>query len=205
VLGVDLDAEVLVLALRDAEKEGLMNVRFVVSDATSIPSGPYDLAYTRFLLSHMDDPTAVLSAMVDSLAPGGVVVVEDTDFSGNFCYPESLAYRRFGELLHETMRRRGGNPDIGPALPSLLRAAGIEEVAVSVSQPTGLNGDVKSLMLLTLERTWQSILEEGVASQSELEQVAVDLHEYSDDPTTLVSVPRVIQAWGRKRALCHDW
>ena len=117
VLGVDSDPEVLALARHDVEKEGLHNVRFHGGDATSIPGGPYDLAYARFLLSHVDDPTAVLCAMVASLAPGSLVIVEDTDFSGNFCYPDSPAYRRFGELARETVRRRGGNADIDPPFP----------------------------------------------------------------------------------------
>ena len=200
VLGVDLDPEVLALARHDVENEGLMNVSFHVGDANSIPGGPYDLAYSRFLLSHVGDPAAVLSAMVASLAPGGLVIAEDTHFSGNFCYPDSSAYRRFGELARETVRRRGGNADIGPAIPSLLRAAGIEEVAVSVAQPTGLGSDVKGLMLTTLERIWQSVLEEGVATTAELTQIHAELRDFCEDPTTVMSVPRVIQAWGRKRA-----
>jgi hypothetical protein len=60
-------------------------------------------------------------------------------------------------------------------------------------------------MLLTLKRMWQSFLEEGVASQAELEQIDADLHVFSDDPTTVVSVPRVIQAWGRKRTIRDQW
>jgi SAM-dependent methyltransferase len=205
VLGVDLDSEVLALARHDVERDGLMNVRFHVGDATIIPGQLYDVAYTRFVLSHVGDPAAVLFAMVASLAPGGLVIVEDTDFSGNFCYPDCSAYRRLGELARETVRRRGGNADIGPALPSLLRAAGIEEVAVSVAQPTGLGGDVKGLMLLTLERIWQSILEEGVASPADLEQIDAQLRDFCDDPTTVMSVPRVVQAWGRKRTILRRW
>jgi SAM-dependent methyltransferase len=205
VVGVDLDPEVLALARHGVGNEGLTNVRFHVGDATNVPGGPYDVAYARFLLSHVGDPTAVLSAMVASLASGGLVIVEDTDFCGGFCYPESRAYRRLGELVRETVRRRGGDADIGPALPSLLRAAGIEEVAVGVAQPTGLGGDVKDLMRLTLERIWESILEEGVASPAELEQIHADLRDFCADPTTVMSVPRVIQAWGRKRTMQNRW
>lgn len=201
VIGVDLDPEVLSLARHDADREGLSNVTFHASDATSVPGGPYDLAYARFLLSHVGDPTAVLSAMSGALAPGGLVIVEDTDFPGNFCYPDSPAYRRFGELYRETVRRRGGNADIGPALPSLLQAAGIAEVAVNVVQPTGLSGDVKRLTPLTLERIWQSVLEEGLASQADLEMLDADLRDLCDDPSTVMSAARVIQAWGRKRTV----
>jgi SAM-dependent methyltransferase len=201
-LGIDLDAEVIALARRDADVEGLENVRFGVGDAAGIPGGPRDVAYARFLLSHVGDPRAVLSAMVASLAPGGLVIVEDTDFPGSLCYPDSAAYCRFCELYRATVRRRGGNPDIGPALPALLRTAGIDEVSLNVSQPAGLTGDVKRLTPLTLERIRQSVIDEGLASAAELEHLDADLRDYAEDPTTVMSAARVIQVWGRKRT--HD-
>ena len=168
-LGVDLDADVIALARHDAHVAGLEDIAFHVGDATSIPEGPYDAAYARFLLSHVPDPEAVLSAMVNSLAPGGLVILEDTDFAGGLCYPPCSAYDRLCELVHETVRRRGGNADIGPALPGLLRRAGIAHVEVGVSQPAALTGEVKFLMQLTLERIRESIVDEGLATPATLE------------------------------------
>lgn len=115
VVGIDQDAEVIALARHDATVERLRNVAFRVSDATTPRRGSFDVAYARFLLSHVADPGAVVSAMVRSAAPGGVVILEDTDFGGGFCYPPCPAYDRFCELFRATVRRRGGNADIGPA------------------------------------------------------------------------------------------
>ncbi len=199
VLGIDLDADVIALARQDANTEGLENIAFHVGDATSIPDGPYDAAYARFLLSHVTDSGTVLSAMVDSVAPGGLVILEDTDFAGGLSYPPCPAYNRFCELVRQTVRRRGGNADIGPALPALLRRAGINQVTLGVSQPAALTGEVKFLIRLTLERIRQSILDEGLATPAELERLHAELRDYCEDPTTLMTTPRVIQVWGRKR------
>jgi hypothetical protein len=102
-----------------------------------------------------------------------------------------------------TVRRRGGNADIGPALPTLLRRAGIDQVTLCVSQPAALTGEVKYLIPLTLERTRQSVLDEELAAPAELAQLDAKLRDYCDDATTVVTLPRVIQVWGRKRTNGH--
>jgi hypothetical protein len=60
-------------------------------------------------------------------------------------------------------------------------------------------------VLLTLERIWQSVLEEVVASPGELERIDADLRDFCKDPTTVMSVLRIVQAWGRKRTIQHRW
>src|SRR5947209_1394739 len=137
VVGIDLDATVIQLARADVESDSIENLEFRVGDAASVDDGPYDVAYARFLLSHVDNPASLLSRLVAVLAPGGVLIVEDIDFTGRFCHPDLPAYWRYVELYRETVRRRGGNADIGPTLPALLQAAGLEDVQLNVCQPPG--------------------------------------------------------------------
>lgn len=118
VLGIDLDPEIVELARSAAAARGIGNIEFRVGSAEAIDGGPFDLTYARFLLSHVADPASVVSAMAGALAPGGLVVVEDIDFVGSFCYPPNAAYRRSVQMYLEVVRRRGGNAEIGPALPA---------------------------------------------------------------------------------------
>ena len=90
------------------------------------------MAYARFLLSHLNGPENCLAAMVQACTPGGTIVIEDTDFAGSFCYPICAAYERYKELYQELVQRRGGDPNIGPKLPAMLRRAGIEGVELNV-------------------------------------------------------------------------
>jgi 2-polyprenyl-3-methyl-5-hydroxy-6-metoxy-1,4-benzoquinol methylase len=199
VVGVDLDAVILELAAADVEAAGLTNVELRCSDATELEPARYDLAYARLLLSHVADPGAVLTAMKEAVtAGGGLVVVEDIDFTGSFCAPACSAYDRYVEMYRETVRRRGGNADIGPLLPSLLRQAGLRDVGVAVAQPCGLEGEPKLISPLTLERIAESVVAEGVATAGEVQQTIAELYEYYADPTSLMSVPRIVQAWGRR-------
>jgi SAM-dependent methyltransferase len=197
VLGIDLDPEVISLARADAQREGSTNVFFEEGEAAALEPGDFDLAYSRFLLSHVHSPTSVLQSITAAVRPGGVVVVEDTEFRASFCYPESAAYERFVQLYRETVSRFGGNADIGPALPALLRSAGIESIAVDVCQPSALTGPTKLISLVTLERISRAAIGEQLVGPDELEALLAALRDYCEDPTNLMSVPRIIRAWGQ--------
>lgn len=199
VVGVDIDAEIIDLARAEAAIRGLDNLEFRVGTADDLGDGPYDLGYARFLLSHVANPQRVVGALAAVIAPGGKVIVEDVDFTGAFCFPRSQAYTRSVQLYQDTVRRRGGNADIGPQLPALLRTAGLEDVQVRVVQPTSLDGGAKLMCLLTLERTAAAIVGEGVASTEEVAAVLAELQVLTADRTTLISVPRIVQSWGVQR------
>jgi hypothetical protein len=128
--------------------------------------------------------------------PGGVVIVEDIDMAGCLYYPPCRAHDLYVELYRETVRRRGGNADLGPRLPSLLQGAGLEAIGVTISQDCGLEGDAKLIPPLTLARIKDAVVGEGVATAQEVEEALAELYEYASDPTTVMGNPRIVQAWG---------
>src|SRR5215471_14097471 len=137
VVGTDMDADVLALAQEDATAAGANHVEFRQVDAATDPEeAAYDLVYARFLLTHLKDPEQCLTTMVKACKPEGLIVVEDIDFTGSFCHPPNPAYERYTSLYQQVVHRRGGDPNIGPKLPGMLRGAGLDEVRVNVVQPT---------------------------------------------------------------------
>jgi ubiquinone/menaquinone biosynthesis C-methylase UbiE len=205
-VGVDLDEQQTLIARDEAAVAGLTNVEFRVADATLPPDGDdrFDLVYARFLLTHLPDPAAAVQHMRAWLAPGGTLVVEDIDFSGHFSYPDSPAFRRFQELYSAAVRARGCDPDIGPRLPSLLAGAGLGEVDVHVVQPAGMDGELMVVAPLTLENVADAIVAAQLASHDELDQIIDELYEFARADGTLMSLPRIVQAWGRS-APRYDW
>jgi len=70
-------------------------------------------------------------------------------------------------------------------------------VRVGVVQPVALAGSAKDLCHLTLARTAASITDAGLAGKAELAALVTELERLAADPTTLVSVSRIVQSWGR--------
>jgi ubiquinone/menaquinone biosynthesis C-methylase UbiE len=198
VTGTDIDEIMIGLARSEAEAAGIANVRYRHGDVRSVESGePVDVIYARFLFSHLPDPEDQLHNLRRLIVPGGRIVVEDVDFSGNFCYPDCPAFWRHVELYTQTAALRGACPTLGARLPVYLREAGFEAVEVNVIQPAGLDERTKSIVVLTMERIAAAAEQGGFATREELVQLIDDLNVAMKDPGQLLSTPRVVQAWAR--------
>lgn len=203
VVGLDADAQKLRLARAEATAVGAA-VQYRQADVTTDDLGAgFDLAYVRFLLTHLLDPARACERIAAALRPGGVVVVEDVDVAGSFCHPRSDAYDRYVEVYAATAQARGGDPFIGRRLPELLRAAGYADLQLWAARPVGASphgaeGAVKRVSALTLENIADAAIGEGVAGRAELDALTAELHRLAADPGTVMSVPRIVQVAARR-------
>lgn len=198
-VGVDFDEAVVALAAEDARQEGASNVSFRLADAQSLPgAADSDIVYARFLLTHLRDWRGALRRMVDVARPGGVVAVEDIEFTGHFCHPECEAFRRYVVLYQEVVTRHGGDPNVGPKLPLAMLDAGLVGVDVRVVQPAFLSGDGKRLAAVTMARVAPRMVEAGLATAEEVAEIVAELEAACDDPRLMLSLPRIFQVWGRR-------
>jgi len=171
-------------------------VAFDVVDVNDrFPQVTFDMVFARFLLSHLTHPARVIDNMISSLRSGGLIVVEDVDFNGHFCYPPCEAFNRYTELYKADAKKRGVDANIGPRLPALLREGGAETVQVSAAMPCGLDGEVKLMAQITMERISDSVIEAGLATAAEINGIVSELTRYAADPVTVMSIPRIIQRW----------
>jgi len=201
VIATDTDPEILALAREDAEAAKITNIKFQQLDAcTCLWHKEFDLAYARFLLSHLHEPQNCLATMVEACVPGGTIVIEDTDFAGSFCYPTCAAYERYKKLYQELVQLRGGDPNIGPKLPLLLHGAGIPDIGINVIQPAHIHGEGKFMAPLTMARISDALTAEGLAAVGEAEQILTELNHAAADGETVISLPRIFQVWGKRAA-----
>ena len=196
VVGTDIDLKKLELARQEATEQQLNNAEFRFADITQTePEKEFDLVHARFVLTHLADPAQALVRMRAALRQGGAVVLQDIDFRGYFCHPESPALWRYVELYTETVRRKGADANIGPRLPALLTETGFQNVQMNVVQPAGIVGEVKLITPLTMENIADAVVAEGLASPVEIEQLVAELYEFANAPGTVGCMPRVVEAW----------
>ncbi|WP_426561045.1 methyltransferase domain-containing protein [Angustibacter sp. McL0619] len=199
VTGVDRDAVKLEVARERALAAGCTNVDFEVLDVYDLSSrGVYDIAYCRNLLQHLSRPADVVRSMWQAVRRGGVIVVEDADFEGSFCHPPDAGFDFWVERYQSVLRSYGGDPRSGRKLAAYFAAAGIPRPQVSVVQGANLTGEAKSMPLLTVQATAQSMLGAGIATEQEIEDACTRLAALADDESTLIGSPRLVQVWSRR-------
>lgn len=197
VLGVDLDAAKVAMATAEAHALGLRNVAYEAADVNEwSPSERFNLVYARFLLSHLPSRRELLERAKEWLAPGGVLLLEDIDFRGHRSHPHSLELDTTVAWYEQVVAKRGGNAWLGPELPGLLREAGLANVGIGAWQPVALQGGIKDLIVVTIEAISQAIVDDGLATEDELQRVVERLRSVADDSTTLMGGPTIFQAWG---------
>ena len=199
VVGIDLDSTKLALCREETAALGNIEFRADRIGEDDI-SGPFDVVYSRFLLTHLPDPTSAVRQFHEVLPPGGLIALEDIDFSGYFTHPFSAAHQRFADLYSQAVRSRGADPDIGPRLPLMLQQHGFIDISVSVVQPMGLSGDVKLISPMTAESISEAVVGAGLASAEDVATLAQELYAEAANPATLSGTPRVVQTWARKPA-----
>jgi SAM-dependent methyltransferase len=197
-VGIDFDPTIVALAREDQLTAGLTNVEFKVRDARELGDGQYDVAYARFLLSHLPQPEQIVERIIDVLQPGGTLLLEDIDLSGCFCHPHDPAYNRFLELYTDAVACGGGDANLGRRLPAILRSSQLRDVRWDVFQPVHADGPHKQIMRITMDKIRPAVLRHELAEEEEIDQILDQMGAFAEDPATLVAMPRMVQAWGKR-------
>lgn len=170
-----------------------------------LEAGSYDLVHSRFLLEHLPRYREALANMVEALAPGGWLVVEDVDFAGAlYADPEQRpgyppdSIPTAAELSSRLMTMaplRGIQPELGRRLPELLVEAGLEEVGGEGRMTFVWTGTEQAeLGALSLERMLGAAVEAGAVSAEDKDRYLSIVR----DPGIGTFTPLRFGAWGRK-------
>lgn len=118
--------------LQEAHRSERPGMRFVQHDVsrTPLPCPPADLAYARFLLTHLEDPREVLAGWRTAIAPGGLLVLEELEILRS---PDATLTEYY-RLIEALQADQGQIMYIGPELGEYVRSAGFEVVR-SVATP----------------------------------------------------------------------
>jgi ubiquinone/menaquinone biosynthesis C-methylase UbiE len=129
VLGIDLSPHLIDAARQLAAADGVSDrVHFQVGDTRSLnlPDGAFDVVVAHTLISHVDDPHAVLAEARRVVTPGGMVGIFDGDYASlTFGQPDPEQGKRDDEAIQQAIIT---NPRIMRQMPGLLRAAGLSLV-----------------------------------------------------------------------------
>lgn len=127
--GIDVSPYLIAAAQRFSEGEGVgERIVFQVGDSRSLdlPAEQFDAVIAHTLVSHVDDPLAVLKEAARLVKPGGLVSIFDGDYASlTFSHEEVAKGKAYDEALQQAVIT---SPRVMRQMPRLLREAGLEFV-----------------------------------------------------------------------------
>ena len=202
VVGVDQSADALAVARRRTEEAGASNVSFIEGDVRSWRStSPFDAIVERLLLFHMADPVEIVRHHFQNLRAGGLFVAIDFDIGACRSEPRVELAEEALEWIMQAFAGAGAWPRIGARIGTILRAAGLEDVATFGVQTYIPPRDPSAGVLLAgvVRSLAPAITERGIATA---EQIGVDTLEQRiaaelKRADAVFLPPTVVGAWGR--------
>ena len=200
VVGLERETRILDAARQYAAERGLP-VEFVQGDATSLdlPSDSFDFVHERTVLLNVQHPASVIAEMVRIARPGGVIALQEPDFSSSVCDPPHPAWDPLLAELLAAYRRNGKNFNSGRRIARDLRDAGLTGVQVRVTARLTQPGEYYQTFLLTLTSLMRDqIITGGRLTAADFDAQAESLRAHLAQPGTLTCQPTMWQAWGTK-------
>lgn len=200
VAGMDLDPAAEDHLLRAVAEQSLLTAEFLHADVQHLapPRDPYDVVWTRFLLSHLADPAPVIARLMEWVAPGGTLVVQDYDAGSMVAWPQPHCWAEFSRVI-TTVVGNTGDPYYGRKLPLEFDRAGLgspDDLQVGmVFGPVDQTGDF-------VETTYAVLLDVavrlGVTTRQQGDQFLADWSRVCADRQVWVQLPELVSAWKRR-------
>jgi ubiquinone/menaquinone biosynthesis C-methylase UbiE len=203
VVGLDADPAHTAMAAGFVSARALSGSEIVTADArhTGLLSGSFDLVHARTLLVNVPDPAAVVAEMVRLAKPGGAVAVAEPDTELALCYPPHPAFDRICAIFPVAFGRKGADPAIGRRVSELFRQAGLTDVGVESRAQMYPPGNTRRTVRLDLVRAMRTqIVEMGLASGQELDELDAVARRHLEDPRTVVMSGLLFLVWGHNPA-----
>jgi 2-polyprenyl-3-methyl-5-hydroxy-6-metoxy-1,4-benzoquinol methylase len=199
VTAIDFDSDIIELAKKDAEEKGLDNISFRSMDAYDLDDeDAFDIVYSRFLLSHLQQPAIVLNKLHRSVKRGGKIIIEDIDFSGHFSYPRCEAFELYQHYFVTAAKNNGQDANIGLSLFGMFQSGNIRDVKFNVIQPSFNEGKGKWMAYFTFDKIKETLKRQSLLGEDESNRVLDELKVFTMDNNTILSLPRIFRVWGVK-------
>lgn len=188
VLAVDVDTRLL----DDAAAPNL-EVRRMDLVTDYLPAGGFDLVHARLVLMHVAERDHVLRRLVAAVRPGGVLLLEDYDYTALLATTTG-AVRDLSEAMLSFLEAAGGVTDCGRTLPAGLDRYGLVDVEARVDLPLVRGGSpTAELVSLTALQQRGPVIARG------LDPARFDAgRDELADPSRWFYGPAMVAAWGRR-------
>jgi 2-polyprenyl-3-methyl-5-hydroxy-6-metoxy-1,4-benzoquinol methylase len=168
VTAVDLDTRFL--------QRLLETVQVLQGDIRDVDLGNarFDLVHARFVLIHNAEAAAILDQLLENLAPGGYLALEEPDFSTAQVFAgdprQGRAFENVNRAIERLFASRGQQHAFGRMLPQLLCDRGLRVTHVESESPVARGASaIANIMEMSTRQLAAAYLATGCVSQNDLD------------------------------------
>lgn len=178
-----------------ARERGLARVeaRVATLERAELERASFDVVVARWFLSFVPDLDGAVEKLARSLAPGGVLVVQDYNHEGISLFPRSAGFDAVVHATRELYARAGGDAFVAARIPAACARAGL---ALEWIEPRAIAGGPGSDAFRWADLFFPSFAgtmeEKGLLTPAERAAFEREWAERKSDPHALFFSPHVV-------------
>lgn len=189
ITSIDVSPESLDVARERIAAAGHTNVTFRIADLFDLPfdHDAFDDLFICFVLEHLREPLAALTALRRVLRPGGTVTAFEGDHGSWYCHPQTVEASRTVQCLIEIQARLGGDSLIGRRIYPLLADAGFRDaqvlprmVYVDDSRPDLVEGFSRNTFIAMVEGVREQAISLGLIDEAAWNKGIADMYRATE-------------------------
>lgn len=183
------------------EARGLAQVEVHDFDLAQTPELPKaNAAWIRWVFAFLAEPEALLHRIGAALEPGSPLVIHEyADYATWRCFPGHDVLDRFNEIVKQSWRATGGEPDIAVPLARAMPRAGFRVRSMTPIVDVCTPGDFPSNWPLAfIETNTHRLAELGLITAAEAAAMRQAAENWTKEPTALMILPLVLEIIAEK-------
>ncbi len=199
VTALDISLEAIESAKKNAKKHGIDNIDFIIGDINNLNlNRDYDLVYSRFLFTHLEDPKRALTNMIKITKPNGIIVIEDFNHNIRITYPYNESLETLRLMLINLLKMNGSKHEIGEILYDHLVRAGIDTHIGLYSIVLPMNTKYKVIPFLFAEVLKERFIKAKLIDEHAYENIVNGIKEFVNKENALLLYSSVFRIYGYK-------
>ncbi|RPI18398.1 MAG: methyltransferase domain-containing protein [Ignavibacteriae bacterium] len=182
-------------------KNNISNFRFINNtvENTELPANYYDFIFLRWVIAFVAEPELFLAKLVKSLAPRGVIAIQDYAYEGISLYPRGGAFDNIPDAVRKYYNSTGGDPYITTKIPGMFKENGIKLIDFN---PHILAGNPSSRVYEWANKFFsthiQHMADKGIVDQKTADEMLTDWIEHRESEDSIFFSPIVVDVAGKK-------
>ena len=204
IIAIDRSRRFLDHLETERDRRGLTQIETIEAelDDATLPTLDADGAWARWVFAFVQDPRRLLAQVADALAPGATLVIHEYfDYGSWRLAPRLPELESFVQIVMDTWRASGGEPDIALELPEWLAELGfrmqsVRPIVHAVPPSNFIWQWPASFVGVNAER----LVELGRITVDEGLRIVNALSRAEQNPATLMITPGVLEMIAVKKA-----